>query len=118
MLSSNDKVVWIEALRIYDGFNNGFLTLPSRLIADKMNVAHQTVARSLSRLTTLGFLEVTARSSFSNKCRKASEYRLTHLRCDRTGKLPTKQFMRPTADPHGNSTARDSLTAETVQSHP
>jgi hypothetical protein len=118
MLSSHDKVVWIEGLRLYDGLNNGFLALPSRTIADRMNVAHQTVARSLLRLITLGFLEVTARSSFSNKNRKATEYRYTHLPCNRTSKPATRQFMRPISDPHVNITARDSSTSETVRSHP
>jgi hypothetical protein len=39
--------------RLYNESNNGFLALPSRAIGNRMNVAHQTVARSLSRLNYL-----------------------------------------------------------------
>lgn len=126
MLASNDKIVWVEALRRYNGSNNGFLALPSRLLADRMNVGKTTVARCLERLITFGFVEVTVRSSFSNKTRKATEYRLTHLPCDRTGQLASKLFMRPASDcaatvppagQHGPATGRHGPMGGTEQSH-
>src|SRR4051812_38339880 len=88
-----ERCVWLEATRVYNGANNGWLALPSRSIAHRLGVKHTTVVRALQMLVTLGFIVVTRRSEFSKK-RRATEYRLTHLKCDRTGKLASKQFMR------------------------
>src|SRR3954453_19506035 len=100
------RCVWLEAVRLYNGTNNGWLALPARSIAQRLGVTHTTVVRALQMLVTLGFVEVTHRSEFSKK-RKATEYRLTHLKCDRTNKPASKQFMRlekaPTRSPVGTS---------------
>jgi hypothetical protein len=88
-----ERCVWLEAVRVYDGQNNGSLALPSRSLADRLGVKHTTVVRALQTLVTLGFIEVTRRSEFSKK-RRAAEYRVTHLHCDRTNTLASKQFMR------------------------
>jgi Fe2+ or Zn2+ uptake regulation protein len=92
-LTPVQRCVWLEAVRVYDGKNNGFLALPSRSIGDRLGVKHTTIVRALHKLVTLGFIEVTHRSEFSKK-RKAAEYRLTHLNCNRTHRLASKQFMR------------------------
>ena len=118
-LSTTDRVVWMEAVAIYNGTNNGFLALSSRVIADRIGVvSHQTVARSLTSLQMRGFLEITSRSSFSIKNRKASEYRLTHLACNKSHKPPSNLFEKlgkphgNIAAGHGNTTARDSLMGD------
>src|SRR4051794_13945512 len=91
-LTPVQRNVWVEALRLYDGTNNGFLALASRRLGERVGVEHVTIARALRNLQTFGFLEITSASSFSRK-RLAAEYRLTHLKCDRTQKPPSNQFM-------------------------
>jgi DNA-binding transcriptional MocR family regulator len=92
-LTPVQRCVWLEAVRLYNGTNNGWLALPSRSVAHRLGVKHTTIVRALQMLVTLGFIELTHRSEFSKK-RKAAEYRLTHLNCDRTQRLASKQFMR------------------------
>ena len=92
-LSPVQRCVWLEAARVYNGANNGWLALPSRRLAERIGVKHTTVVRALQALITLGFLELVRRSDFSAK-RRAAEYRLTHLHCDRTNQLASKQFMQ------------------------
>jgi DNA-binding IclR family transcriptional regulator len=87
-----ERCVWLEAVRLHNGTNNGYLALASRSLAERIGVKHTTVVRALQTLVTLGFIEVTRRSDFSKK-RRATEYRLTHVRCDRTGNLASKEFM-------------------------
>jgi DNA-binding transcriptional regulator YhcF (GntR family) len=84
-LTPVQRCVWREAVRV--------LALPSRSIGDRLGVKHTTIVRALHKLVTLGFIEVTHRSEFSKK-RKAAEYRLTHLNCNRTHRLASNQFMR------------------------
>jgi hypothetical protein len=87
------RCVWIEMALLYDGANNGRLAASTRGIGERLNVTHTTVRRALVELVTFGFIEIVKRSSFSQK-RQASEYRMTHLRCDVTGKLAANEFMR------------------------
>lgn len=41
-----------------------------------------------------GFIECVTPGAFSRKIRHAAEWRLTHLVCDASGRLPGKPFMR------------------------
>jgi uncharacterized membrane protein len=98
--------------------NNGWLAVPVRRLADRINVSQATASRALRKLVTLGFLELVKSSSFSKKNRKASEYRLTHLPCDLTGNLPSKLFMHigkaSPAATHSFISGADSFMGETV----
>ncbi|MGO4841263.1 hypothetical protein AB4144_54305, partial [Rhizobiaceae sp. 2RAB30] len=76
--------------------------------------------RAIARLVAMGFVEVTERGAFSRKIRHAAEYRLTEHKCDRTGQLPSKAFMRWRPKPsenseHGNTTLRDGTCGVTVR---
>jgi hypothetical protein len=117
-LSPVERCAWIEVTAIYNGSNNGRLAVPVRRLADRLNVSQATASRALRTLVTLGFLELVKSSSFSKKSRKASEYRLTHLACDLTGKLPSKLFMHiGKASPgatHSSISGADSFMGETV----
>ena len=89
-----ERCTWLEIVAFYNGSNNGCIAAPTRLIGDRIGVSHVTVSRALNTLITLGFIETVRKSDFSRKTREASEFRLTHLKCDKTGALPAKTFMR------------------------
>lgn len=88
------RVLYVEVARIYNGSNNGFLALSTRDAADRCGVTKNTVTPAFRELIAKGFLELACPGGFSRKVRHAAEYRLTLERCDRTGALPTKAFMK------------------------
>jgi hypothetical protein len=70
--------------------------------------------RAVGELVTFGFLERTQATSFSQK-RLAAEYRLTHLRCDRTGALASRAYESlPNGLDHQAQNEPHSFTSETV----
>jgi hypothetical protein len=93
-LTPYDRAVYIEVVKAYDGTNNGRIALGVRRIAAQANVGKNTAVRSLERLVELGFLEQAQAGAFDYKVRHATEWRLTQYRCDRTGALPSKAFMK------------------------
>jgi hypothetical protein len=92
-LSTNARAAYVQLARRYDGCNNGALGLSVRMLADELNMSMKTAARALIELADAGFIEAVKIGRFNRK-RHASEYRLTMYRCDMTGELPTKKFMR------------------------
>lgn len=92
--SSAARSAYVAVSMLYNGRNNGYLAASARRISDSMGVAKTTAARALRELVDKGFLEVTADSAFTMKQKRATEYRLTLHRCDRTGGLPTMAFQR------------------------
>ncbi len=69
--------------------------MSSRQLGERLKVSHHTAWRAIRQLITFGFIERSRASSFSLK-RHAAEYRLTHIKCDRTGDLPTNTFEKIT----------------------
>jgi hypothetical protein len=92
-LSVHSRAAWLELMTEYYGTNNGKIVMSTRMMGDKINCSQQTAWRAISQLITYGFVEISKASSFSKK-RIATEYRMTHLKCDLTGELPTKTFMK------------------------
>jgi hypothetical protein len=90
-LSPMGVAVYIAALRLYSGSNNGMLALSTHSIAKPMNVSHMSVSRALRELVNCGLLRKMQPSSFSKK-RLAAEYRLTHLPCHKTNQPPTHEY--------------------------
>lgn len=86
------KAAFIECMRFFNGSNNGRIAISSRSLADKLGVGKSTAARAIEELLSRGFLRLSKASDFSKK-RLASEYRFTHLVCNKTGSLPSKEFM-------------------------
>jgi hypothetical protein len=86
------RAALIEALRLYNGKNNGSLALPARLIAEKLNVSKDTASRAIRELVNCGLLRLVKASSYSRK-RLAAEYRLTHLPCNVSGDMPSKEYL-------------------------
>ncbi len=93
-LTPNDRAVFEEALCVYNGANNGYLALPCRALADRVGISKDSVGRSINNLVTYGFLRPSKAGSFAQKDRRAAEYRLTHLPCNRTHAAATKDFAR------------------------
>lgn len=69
---------------LFDGQNNGYLGMGVRRLAERLGISVNKANRALRELVARGFLEVAQPSGFSRKDRTATEFRLTHLRCDRS----------------------------------
>jgi hypothetical protein len=93
-LSSVERCSFLEVLYRYNGHNNGRIAISARILAAEVHISRTTATRALSRLCGCGFLEVIRPGSFSCKFKRAAEYRVTHLRCDATGVVPSKAFLR------------------------
>lgn len=98
-LTANDKAVYLGLKWKYDAFNNGRIAMGCREAAEVIgNASKDTGKRSLDNLQAKGFITLTKPSGFNMKNRAATEWRLTEYKCDVTGELPTKAFMRWTPD--------------------
>ena len=93
-LSPQAVAVYLVLLRIYNGSNNGSIALSARNAAERCNIAKDTATRAFRELIEKGFIELVTAGSFNLKLPHAAEYRLTHVRCDKTAGLPTKAFLR------------------------
>jgi DNA-binding MarR family transcriptional regulator len=58
-LTPVERCTYIEAASTYDGFNNGYLAVPARRVAERLHIGKSTAARALRVLVQKGFLEVT-----------------------------------------------------------
>jgi len=107
------RAAFIQTALRYDGTNNGRIALAVRKLATELgNLSRPTAARALHHLLERGFIEVVKPSGFNIKGRVAAEYRLTLYRCDVSGDLASKAFMKwhPKNSFH-------SLTREQFKSH-
>jgi hypothetical protein len=89
-----DRCVLIEIMRRYDGKNNGLIGLGVREAAELCRINKDTAAQSFRKLGERGFIECGQEGSFDYKARHAAEWRLTWLKCDRTGALPSRAFLK------------------------
>ena len=90
-LSPTSIAIYIQVLRLYNGANNGLIAISCRYVADRLKISHMTVSRGLRELINCGLLRQEKASSFSQK-RLAAEYRLTHVRCNKTNTPPTQEY--------------------------
>jgi DNA-binding transcriptional regulator YhcF (GntR family) len=93
-LSCPARAVLVEIVRCYDGFNNGRVGLSVRKAAERCKIAPGTAKRAFEELQDRGFIECVTKGAFSRKTQHASEWRLTFWKCDVTGELASKKFMR------------------------
>lgn len=89
-----ERCVLHEIYKLYNGSNNGFIFVSNKQLGERTNTSPNTACRSIQRLEKLGFIEIVVRGSFSQKVRRATEYRLTEHKCDKTNHLAKKTFMR------------------------
>ncbi len=93
-LSPTARAAYIELKFLYNGVNNGRIGLSARRLGERIHVSKNTAARALQDLEERGFIERATPGAFHHKVRHATEWRLTEERCDVSGALPTKAFMR------------------------
>ena len=103
-LSAVERAAYLEVAKLYNGTNNGQLAMSGRRLAEHLHVSKASGTRALSVLAEKGFLEVVKPSAFSLKTKRATEYRLTAHRCDVSGSVPSKAFMK--WQPRKNRTRR------------
>ena len=93
-LSLPARSAFVEIARRFNGTNNGRIGMSGRQLATLLHTSRATATRALQELAAKGFIEVVRRGAFSNKFKLASEWRLTIHRCDVTGEIPSKAFMK------------------------
>jgi DNA-binding transcriptional regulator YhcF (GntR family) len=100
-LSSTARSAFVHLCARYNGANNGQIIFSVREAAAELGVSAASASRALRELDDVGFIRPTSMGRFSLKNRKASEYRLTHLRCDQTHQAASREFDQwsPTVSP-------------------
>jgi hypothetical protein len=93
-LTPIERSAYIEVKWRYDGVNNGRIALGVRELGDEIGMGRSTASGALDGLQAKGFIIKAKPSAFHVKNRAVTEWRLTEYRCDVTGELPTKDFMR------------------------
>ena len=93
-LSPVERAIYVEIAFHYMGANNGSIRVSSRMLAEGLGIGKTTAYRSINVLIERGFIDCVKPGYFSQKVPNCSEYRLQTYRCDVTGKLPGKSFMR------------------------
>lgn len=115
-LTPAERAVYIEVRRRFNGANNGWIALSVRDAADRCNINKDTGRKALATLQARGFIECVTPGGFSRKVRHATEWRLLDERCDKTGALPSKAFMRWRPEPAAERISRSENKADTVPS--
>ena len=86
------RCAWLELVRLYNGTNNGRIVLSAQKLAERLGRSKSHAARALLELEVAGFIATETIGTFTRRDRKASEYRLTHLRCDVSQRPASKEF--------------------------
>jgi hypothetical protein len=81
-LSCVARAVLIEIAAIYNGSNNGRLAAGVRWLAERCRIGRDSASRAIQELEDAGFIETVEKGSFNLHQRKASEYRITWVKCD------------------------------------
>jgi hypothetical protein len=80
----------IELLDRFTGCNNGLIVLSVRDLAEDLNASPATAARALQELDDSGLVHPMDIGTL--KGRRATTWRFTFYRCDKTGELPVTQW--------------------------
>lgn len=83
-MSVYERAAYIEIAQLYDGANNGYLSMGVRRLAQRLNVSVNKANACVQVLIERGFIEVAQASGFNRKDRTSTEFRLTMHGCDRT----------------------------------
>jgi DNA-binding IclR family transcriptional regulator len=93
-LSPQDRAVYVELRRRFNGRNNGRIGLSVREAAELCRMNRDTAAKSFRKLEETGFIEMVTPGGFTRKDRHSTEWRLTTDLCDVTGAAASKAFQR------------------------
>ncbi len=88
----SERAILIELIRRHNGRNNGFIALSARDAAEIVHVNKDTANKALNALWSKGLVDCARAGGFSFKLRHSSEWRLTWIRCNRTGALPSHAY--------------------------
>ena len=91
-LSLAARCALIELIDRYNGINNGMIGLGVRELAKALRCSQGTACNALRELDDLGLARSTTGGMWRGK--RATEWRLTFHRCDKTGALPIKSWPR------------------------
>lgn len=92
------RAAYLEICFNFDGTNNGRIQMGARTLGERLGIDKATASRAIIELNAKGFIETAKRGAFNIKARHVAEYRLTAFRCDVSGALPLKTFMRWTPE--------------------
>jgi len=91
-LSPHARLAYLELARLYNGGNNGRISLSARRLGACMPCDKATASRALRELDDAGFIETMRVGTFTRKDHLASEYRLCIYTCDVTDDLPNRRW--------------------------
>lgn len=93
-----ERAILIELIRRHNGRNNGFIALSARDAAGIVHVNKDTANKALNALWSKGLIDCARAGGFSFKLRHSSEWRLTWIKCNRTGALPSHAYTKRLED--------------------
>jgi hypothetical protein len=88
------RTVYVQLRLRFNGSNNGAIPYSAREAAEECRINKDTASRAFAELQAKGFIECATPGGFTRKVRHATEWRLTDERCDVTGAVPSRAFMR------------------------
>ncbi len=91
-LTTQERAVYLEVARVYNGANNGSLGVSVRMLAARCNISKDTAGKALHVLEERGFIVRMTPGGFSRKTPHAAEWRLTEWPCDETPGAATKAY--------------------------
>ena len=92
---ATSRVIFLEIIRRFNGFNNGKISLSVREAAEKANVSIATSNKKIHNLVKLGFIIITKNSGFNMKGRTAREFEITfHPANNRPAKNTFKSYQK------------------------
>lgn len=110
-LGALEVAIYLEIVSRYagEGSNNGRIGYSVREAAARFKIGKTTASRAIHKLEETGFIVCTTKGGFNVKIRRATEWRLTEFRCDVSGEMASKDFMRwqptvPVAKPKAQNT--------------
>ena len=71
------RVIFMEILRRFNGYNNGKISLSVREAAEKAKISIATANNKIHKLVEFGLIKITKDSGFNMKGRTAREFEIT-----------------------------------------
>jgi hypothetical protein len=95
-LSLPGRAAFVELLALYLPGRNGRIAMSARTLADRLPISRATATRALQELVEKGFMTATRPGGFNVKSgvARATEWSLSLHKCDVTGAVASKHFMR------------------------
>jgi len=91
-LSPSSRAVYLQIIRLYNGYNNGDINLGCRDAGELCNISKNTAAICFQELTEKGFIKIGRDSSFNVKTRKSRSWILTNQPLKNTP--PTNEWIK------------------------